>query len=190
MAGTTQHDEVLGRVGSALCVLDQVMKLQDAVLHDVRSPDRPSTVPTLVVISRVDLPLHRDGDTWYRAQFADDILFSVNLALTDFRQQNGATVVVPGSHRWAQQRDPDDDELAFAEMSAGSALFYRGRLVHGGGANRTDETRVGLYFGYIPAWVRQQENPAVSMPPELLQGFDPELRQLLGVHPDGFLTVI
>lgn len=29
-------------------------------------------------------------------------------------------------------------------MSGGSALVYTGNVLHGGGANRTDEIRIGL----------------------------------------------
>jgi ectoine hydroxylase-related dioxygenase (phytanoyl-CoA dioxygenase family) len=45
--------------------------------------------------------LHRDADSWHHApRPRPEILFSANVALTDFRLDNGATVVVPGSHRW------------------------------------------------------------------------------------------
>ena len=59
-------------------------------------------------------------------------------ALTDFTEANGATVIAPGSHRL-----PGDlpaialEDTCRAVMSAGSALFYNGKVVHGGGANTT-----------------------------------------------------
>ncbi len=133
---------------------------------------------------------HRDGDSWHRAHQEADLLFSVNIALTDFRRENGATVVVAGSHRWAQQREPRPDELAYAEMDAGSALLYRGRTVHGGGANETNETRVGLYFGYIPSWLRPIENSALTVPIELMEEFGKETQRLLGYVKGGFITVL
>ena len=49
---------------------------------------------------------------------------------------------------------------------------------------------MGLYFGYIPSWVRQQENPAFSMPRSLLDDFDEEFRLLLGLQDDGFVTIV
>ncbi len=133
---------------------------------------------------------HRDGDSWMRAKQEQDVLFSVNLALTEFTRENGATVVVPGSHRWEQQREPRPEELAYAEMSAGSALVYRGRVVHGGGANETEATRVGLYFGYIPSWLRPIENSALTLPRELMADLGEEAQQLVGYVEAGFITVL
>ena len=134
--------------------------------------------------------LHRDGDSWFRAQIDRDVLFSVNISLTDFRRENGATVVVPGSHLAAPTREPTEGEFAYAEMTAGSALLYRGRTLHGGGANATDETRIGLYFGYVPAWIRPLENIAITMPQSAIDELDDELRLLLGVPAQGFIAVV
>lgn len=41
---------------------------------------------------------------------------------------NGATRVVPGSHRWAPDRIATDDELVPAEMAADSAVGYLGAV--------------------------------------------------------------
>ena len=47
-------------------------------------------------------------------------------ALSDFTMANGATQVVPGSHRWPLEREAEPDEIIQAGMKAGSALFYLG----------------------------------------------------------------
>jgi hypothetical protein len=47
-------------------------------------------------------------------------------AITDFRAENGATLLVPGSHRWTSDRQPIPDEIVAAEMPAGSVLFWLG----------------------------------------------------------------
>jgi ectoine hydroxylase-related dioxygenase (phytanoyl-CoA dioxygenase family) len=134
----------------------------------------------------VQQQLHRDGDSWIRAKQANNVLISANIALTNFRKENGATVVIPGSHTWTDIREPNQDEVAYAEMESGSALLYSGKLVHGGGANSTSETRMGLYFGYIPSWLRPLENSCITVPRELLETLPNDLQQILGYSRSGF----
>ena len=51
-----------------------------------------------------------------------------------------------------------------AEMAKGSVLVWHGSLWHGGGANRTDERRVGLAMNYCAGYIRQQENQQLGIP--------------------------
>lgn len=102
-------------------------------------------------------------------------------ALTDFTEANGATRIIPGSHR--RDHSPDFgapyDSIA-AEMPAGSVLVWHGSLWHGGGANTTDERRVGIAMNYCAGWIRQQENQQLGIPREVAAGFSGRLRQLCG----------
>jgi ectoine hydroxylase-related dioxygenase (phytanoyl-CoA dioxygenase family) len=138
----------------------------------------------------VNQTLHRDGDSWYRAGQTSDILFSANIALTDFNRSNGATVVIPGSHRWPAARAPLPADIAHAEMPAGAALLYGGRIVHGGGANSTAQTRVGLYVGYLPSWLRPIENFAVTLGSERLAQLTRTTQELLCYRKSGFHVVL
>jgi ectoine hydroxylase-related dioxygenase (phytanoyl-CoA dioxygenase family) len=102
-------------------------------------------------------------------------------ALTDFTERNGATRVVPGTH--TADRSPDYgapyDSVA-AEMPKGSVLVWHGSLWHGGGANETDERRVGIAMNYCAGWIRQQENQQLGVPRDIAAGFSPRLRRLVG----------
>jgi ectoine hydroxylase-related dioxygenase (phytanoyl-CoA dioxygenase family) len=102
-------------------------------------------------------------------------------ALTDFTEANGATRIIPGSH--LADSSPDYgapyDSIA-AEMPKGSVLVWHGSLWHGGGANTTDERRVGIAMNYCAGWIRQQENQQLGIPREIAAGFSPRLRQLCG----------
>src|SRR5439155_2430140 len=82
--------------------------------------------------------IHRDEDVWVHLPrpHAEVQLASV-IALVDFSAELGATVVVPGSHRWERGRQPKPEELACAEMPAGSAVVYLGSTIHAGGRNST-----------------------------------------------------
>jgi len=102
-------------------------------------------------------------------------------ALTDFTEANGATRIIRGTH--LADASPDYgapyDSIA-AEMPKGSVLVWHGSLWHGGGANTTDERRVGIAMNYCAGWIRQQENQQLGIPRETAAGFSPRLRQLCG----------
>ena len=73
---------------------------------------------------------------------------------------------------------PDDTEPA--EMPRGSVLFYSGSVYHGGGANDSAATRVGLNITYDVAWLRQEENQYLSVPREVAETLPVDLLRLMG----------
>ena len=101
-------------------------------------------------------------------------------ALTDFTEANGATRVIPGSHRLEDGRRFREEDTEPAEMEAGSVLFYTGSLYHGGGANRSDAVRCGLNLTYCRAWLRQEENQYLSVPQEVARTLPEPLLRLMG----------
>ena len=101
-------------------------------------------------------------------------------AMTDFTDANGATRIVPGSHRFEDPREFTYDQTEPAEMPAGSVLFYTGALYHGAGANRSDRVRSGLNVTYSVSWLRQEENQYLSVPAELARTLPDELLRLMG----------
>ena len=125
--------------------------------------------------------LHRDRGVWggYIPRKIET-QFSTVWAINDFTKENGATQVVPGSHKWHKDREPLPEEIAYTEIKAGSVFIYTGSVLHGGGTNNTDEPRLGVFLHYAPSWLRQEENQYLSCPPEVAKGFSPELRSLIG----------
>jgi ectoine hydroxylase-related dioxygenase (phytanoyl-CoA dioxygenase family) len=101
-------------------------------------------------------------------------------AMSDFTEANGATRVIPGSHRWADKLRPSDEETVPAEMPKGSVLFYVGSLYHGGGPNRSDAPRRGVNVGYTLSWLRQEENQYLACPPEVARELPEDLARLAG----------
>jgi ectoine hydroxylase-related dioxygenase (phytanoyl-CoA dioxygenase family) len=65
-------------------------------------------------------------------------------------------------------------------MARGSVLFYSGSVYHGGGANHSDTTRIGLNITYNVAWLRQEENQYLSVPREVAETLPTELLRLMG----------
>ncbi len=102
-------------------------------------------------------------------------------ALTDFTEANGATRLIPGTHLADQSPiyGQHYDSIP-AAMPAGSILVWHGSLWHGGGANTTDHTRVGIAMNYCAGWVRQQENQQLGLPLDVVAEFPPALQELCG----------
>ena len=126
--------------------------------------------------------LHRDEDVYPLPRPHPPVVVNSMWALCDFTAANGATRLVPGSHRWPEDRRPEPDEAVPADMPAGSVLVYLGGLWHGGGANTTDHPRPGLLLEYVASWLRPQETHLLTVPPEVARDLPPRLQELLGYN--------
>ncbi len=106
-------------------------------------------------------------------------------AVTDFTASNGATHVVPGSHRWSDDRFAEPDESVPAEMSKGSLLLYTGKTHHGGGINVAGEARIGLSVQHSAGWLVQTELLMVECPPTEVVDWPDELIRFIGYQRRG-----
>ena len=125
-------------------------------------------------------------------------------ALDDTTLENGATEVLPGSHRWSETEFPGvlrDQDFATGEdvagdpgshtdavkvtMPAGSLMIARGDLWHRGGANRSDTARCLITPQYCAGWLRPLESMLLSVPPERAAALPERVQELLGysIHP-------
>ncbi len=126
-------------------------------------------------------PIHADDMLIPLAKPHAAIICNTMWALTDFTEENGATRVVPGSHLLdhSPEYGRSYDSIP-AEMPRGSVLIWHGSLWHGGGANHTDQRRVGIAMNSCAGFLRQQENQQLGVPREIARGFSPRLRELVG----------
>ena len=157
-------------------------------------------------------PFHTDDSFYPIARPRDAVSLSFIFAVEGFTMENGATQVVPGSHRWEDSEverllaDIDFTTVADGdrvprpkhglpswfrggvldvEMPAGAAIAFLGTLVHRGGENRSARPRLALSNQYCQPWARQQENYCLSIPREQARAMSPRVQALLGysVHP-------
>ena len=124
--------------------------------------------------------LHRDG-TIYPVRFPSiPTTLASFWACTDFTEENGGTLVVPGSHRWDHDREPKPEEIVATTMPRGSVLVYTSNLIHGSGDNRSNGPRRGMALHYNLGWLRQEENQFLSLPPEIARTLPEVLARLVG----------
>ncbi|GGL46552.1 phytanoyl-CoA dioxygenase family protein [Nocardia jinanensis] len=107
-------------------------------------------------------------------------------AIDPFTESNGGTVVLPGSHQWGSGRGPEEADTRLAvRMPAGSCAFYLGTLWHGGGANRSAGSRLGVTAQYCEPWLRPQEAYTLATSRETVRTVSEDIRRMLGysIHP-------
>ena len=131
------------------------------------------------------------GERYNQAAFHRDLPFqhfvssrslAVNalFCLDEFSAENGATCVVPGSHK--QEAFPSDATVRALQVQvsapAGSFIVLDGLLYHSGGVNRTERPRRAVNHLYTVPIIR----PQLDLPGVLGDDYtpDPDLRRLLG----------
>lgn len=124
--------------------------------------------------------MHRDTGFYPIQNPSPPLTLATMWAVTDFTEENGATRIVPGSHRWADDRTPKVAEIVQADMPAGSVLIYNGSLLHGGGANESDRDRCGVALHYSLGWLRQEENQYLAISMEEARAFPEKVQRLMG----------
>ncbi|OBK30685.1 phytanoyl-CoA dioxygenase [Mycobacterium asiaticum] len=130
------------------------------------------------------LPHHDDG--FYPIPRPRDPLAAATIwAIDDFTADNGATVLMPGSHRWGRRPPGPDDRAVPVVMPAGSCVFFVGTLWHGGGANTTSRDRLAVTAQYCQPWLRPMEAFTLSISRDIARTVSDDIRRMLGysIHP-------
>ncbi len=108
--------------------------------------------------------------------------------LDDFTTENGATRMIPGSHRWGTRpQDVLEDPMAphpeeiLLTARAGSIAVMNAHLWHGGTANRTAVPRLAMHAFYCRRDKPQQQYQKALLRPEVQATLSPELRDILAL---------
>ena len=154
-------------------------------------------------------PLHRDNGLWPIPGRRIPLGVANMVPLENFTAETGATRVILGSHLWpdAEYIDPkdvedrlsdgkgwkryqmpktDSESVTVVEAPLGSIVVFDGDLLHGGGANTTEDVvRKSIIFGYCVGWLRGEVNQQLMWPPEVARNFPREVQELIGYSVEG-----
>ncbi|MEP2101570.1 MAG: phytanoyl-CoA dioxygenase family protein [Parasphingorhabdus sp.] len=146
-------------------------------------------------------PWHMDDDHCRQKMPRKALGVSTFWTIDPMTEENGATEVIPGSHKWGPVKpeganesshfsnksllDGDGDPGAHPEaikavMPAGSLMIAKGNLWHRGGANRSDSSRLIVTPQYCPGWMRPLETMLLAVPPEKAAALPKRAQELLG----------
>ncbi|SOE98817.1 Phytanoyl-CoA dioxygenase (PhyH) [Burkholderia sp. OK233] len=129
--------------------------------------------------------LHRDLENWpiFKQLGPDGPEAACNclVALSEYTEEMGATRVIPGSHKWSDFNDRGSQEMTIAaEMEPGSGFIYSGKVLHGGGENKSNRPRRALAMAYNLGWLVPEEAYPFGVPLEMARQLGPRAQQLLG----------
>ncbi|MBM3806667.1 MAG: hypothetical protein FJW22_00570 [Acidimicrobiia bacterium] len=105
-----------------------------------------------------------------------------------FTQDDSATRLVPGTHRWRKtpqdsmqdcRADVEGQQLAYGP--AGSLLIFNGSVWDGHGANRTNRPRRSLQGAFIPSGGQAATDFTSRMTPETRRRLGPAAQSVLGL---------
>lgn len=130
--------------------------------------------------------MHQDDGHYPIPRPHPPLIVNTLIALDPFTVENGATEVVPGSHR---RRDRVDQDVATetVEMPLGALLLWDGALWHRGGGNSTrSDYRRSINVNFNLAWLKQWENQFIAVPPEVVVEMPEKLQALIGYKLTNF----
>jgi hypothetical protein len=118
------------------------------------------------------------------------VMINFLIALSDFREDNGATRVIPGSNLWPDYDDRGQPEDTIPViMDAGDAFLFTCQVSHGGGANVTaDKCRRALTVPLQPAFLTVEEPYPFLVDIELVRPLSHRAQKILGfrsLYPNG-----
>jgi ectoine hydroxylase-related dioxygenase (phytanoyl-CoA dioxygenase family) len=133
-------------------------------------------------------PLHTDADHGAKADAQGYLVCTAIWMLDAFTRENGATRLVPGTHRSTTLPKealqdvlaPHPDEV-YVVGQPGDVFIFNGHLWHAGGANHTDGPRRAILAHYARADQPQRLNQKDGISPQVQAALTPLEREILGL---------
>lgn len=111
-------------------------------------------------------------------------LASINVffAIDEFTAENGATLVVPGSHQ--KPSAPSEDYMKRHGVPllcpAGSMVVFDSTLWHAAGANTSGADRLAINHQFTRSWIKQQIDYVRALGDDAIRPLQPRTQQILG----------
>lgn len=144
----------------------------------------PDSVPNYILggyngrSSGNKLDLHIDSFMPYRGDYNNAIL--VLFVLENMNGENGATIVVPKSHKTGTYTDRSTKNIKVINAEAGDVLILDARTWHGTTENKTTNSRWLITSAFYTWWMKQQVDFPKSMPKKILNKLTNKQKQILG----------
>lgn len=137
--------------------------------------------------SQDSLPLHIDSLMPYQSPVSFSMQFSI--ILEDQDEENGCTVVIPGSHKSGAYAPQEAwSEAVPIPSRCGDVVIWDSRLWHGALANHSPRTRWAMIASFTRWWIKQSFNFTASLPPQIYDALTDSQKAMLGYCSVPFLN--
>ncbi len=149
-----------------------------AILHLQNGFVLPSFAP-LATPEVFQNKFHRDFPRYMGGYLAS---LNVFFAIDEFTEENGATLVVPGSHQ--QEKIPESEQLIAravpAIAPAGAMMVFDSTLWHAAGKNASGTDRLAVNHQFTRSFFKQQIDYVRALGDQQILSLPPRSQQLLG----------
>ena len=125
--------------------------------------------------------LHRDGSP---APDSGPIVANSLWAIDDMNKDNGATRLIPGSHKTDDPPPDDEAGVVYAEIPAGSVVITNAHILHGASANPSGRRRRVMHGYFTRRGLPQQLEQRRYLSPEVQARVSPLARRVLALESD------
>ncbi len=112
------------------------------------------------------------------------IVANVLWLLDDFTVENGATRIVPGSHKYRSfaENGKTYDEEVLITGKKGSALIFNANVWHGGGGNFNGASRWALALGYARWFIKPSFDYMLNTPKHIFEQLSENQKKIMGFY--------
>ena len=125
--------------------------------------------------------LHRDGSP---APDSGPIVANSLWAIDDMNKANGATRLVPGSHKTDEPPPDDETGVVYAEIPAGSVIIINAHILHGASANPSGRRRRVMHGYFTRSGLSQQLEQRKYLSPDVQARLSRLARKVLALDGD------
>ncbi|MDN3638485.1 phytanoyl-CoA dioxygenase family protein [Simiduia curdlanivorans] len=132
--------------------------------------------------------VHRDSQAIFTEDYSVDVTIpayamTMLVPLVDCTLETGCTKVRPGTHLLTKHQELSGGEWVDPEVSVGSILLTDSRVIHRGGANKSNRVRPIVYLTYHRKWYRDfwgyEHRPPVNVSAREFENIPQQYRPLV-----------